>query len=666
MYESHFGLGASPFQLNPDPSFYFDSKGHSNAMAYLRYGAYQAEGFIVVTGEIGAGKTTLVRALLSELDSERIVAGQVVSTQLEAGDLLRSILAAFGVQAAAASKAALISSLEAFLTLVASRGQRALLIVDEAQNLGPEAVEELRMLSNFQLGNHALLQSFLVGQPDLRQLLQSPSMEQLRQRVIASCHLGPLDAAETEAYILHRLRHVGWVDRPRFEPGTFEAIHRWTQGIPRRINLLCNRLLLGAYLVEGDVIDAAFVERVVHEVQTETGTPARLQQAAPPPPPPTPSRTAPALPSGPAAQTVRTLRTPGVEPVNPVLCLATSAAEFLRARALAACLDDTEAGAGLAIVTPHGLHDLQCDDAALLAVPAAPMEIHLGLPPSGPAAHLAAVLTQVDALLAELAPPAVIVQGNSDAALATALAAHQRGLRILRAEAAPRVAGERTPVASNGALIDRLATLIVTDRISDHAALAREGVPAERVLCLGTLAADVAQRLRQAAPPVAQLARRYGVPASTVQGRQGHAVATLRIPRGELPDQRIADFLGQWRGLPPLLWVVDAASDDAIRAGGLARALDSAQVVLLPDLALPDAVALLSGATCLVCDARRELADLAQALDVPCVELGVPATTVKTVAALASRRTGDEPTETAQHSGAGRGIAEQLSLWLQP
>ena len=660
MYESHFGLVASPFQLNPDPSFYFDSKGHSNAMAYLRYGAYQAEGFIVVTGEIGAGKTTLVRALLSELDSERIVAGQVVSTQLEAGDLLRSILAAFGVQATSESKAGLISSLEAFLTLVASRGQRSLLIVDEAQNLGPEAVEELRMLSNFQLGNHALLQSFLVGQPDLRQLLQSPSMEQLRQRVIASCHLGPLDAAETEAYILHRLRHVGWTDRPRFVPGTFEAIHRWTAGIPRRINLLCNRLLLGAYLVNAEVIDASFVERVVDEVHTEMGTSVRAPQAAPV------QRPAGGGPSAIPAQAVRTLRTPGMDPVRPVLCLASSGAEFLRARSLAACLDDTEAGTALALVTPHGLHDLHCDDAALAAVPAAALEIHLGLAPSGPAGCMAAVLTHFDALLAEFSPPAVIVQGNSDAALAAALAAHKRGVRILRAEAAPRVAGERTSAASNGALIDRLATLIVTDRISDHAALAREGIPAERVLCLGTLAVDVARRLRDVAPPVSQLTKRYGVPSSVVQGRRSYAVASLRIAPGELPDTRITGFVGELRGGQPLLWVVDAATDDAIRTGGLAHALDKARVWLLPDLALPDAVALLSGAACLVCDARRELADLAQALGVPCVELGVPATAAKAMAELASRRSAeDEPARTTD-SGAGGRIAEQLSLWLQP
>src|SRR5688572_18103355 len=171
MYESHFGLSASPFQLNPDPRFYFDSKGHSNALAYLKYGAYQGEGFIVVTGEVGAGKTTLVRTLMSGLDTSRIVAAQVVSTQLEAGELLRAILAAFGIAPATHSKASLISSLEAFLTALATKGQRALLIVDEAQNLNQEAVEELRMLSNFQFDRHALLQSFLVGQPNLRRLL---------------------------------------------------------------------------------------------------------------------------------------------------------------------------------------------------------------------------------------------------------------------------------------------------------------------------------------------------------------------------------------------------------------------------------------------------------------------------------------------------------------
>jgi hypothetical protein len=158
---------------------------------------------------------------------------------------------------------------------VAVEKKRALLIVDEAQNLTPRAVEELRMLSNFQLGDQALLQSFLIGQPELRAMMQSPAMQQLRQRVIASYHLGPLDAAETEAYIEHRLRHVGWNDDPRFESGTFPLIHSLTGGIPRRINTLCNRLMLSGYLGEKHVLDIGDVQAIAQEMQEELG-----QQAA--------------------------------------------------------------------------------------------------------------------------------------------------------------------------------------------------------------------------------------------------------------------------------------------------------------------------------------------------------------------------------------------------
>jgi len=163
MYESKFGLSGPPFQLNPDPAFYFDSRGHSNALSYLKFGVHQGEGFIVVTGEIGAGKTTLVRTLLEGVNSDEVAAAQVLNTQLESGELLQAILTAFGVASSGGSKAQLLASLEAFLTSVAVEGRRALLVVDEAQNLGREAIEELRMLSNFQLGNHALLQSFLIG-----------------------------------------------------------------------------------------------------------------------------------------------------------------------------------------------------------------------------------------------------------------------------------------------------------------------------------------------------------------------------------------------------------------------------------------------------------------------------------------------------------------------
>lgn len=659
MYESHFGLTASPFQLNPDPSFYFDSKGHSNALAYLRYGAYQGEGFIVVTGEIGAGKTTLVRALLSELDSSKIVAGQVVSTQLEAGDLLRSILTAFGVQSSSSSKATLIASLEAFLTLVATRGQRALLIVDEAQNLNREAVEELRMLSNFQFGHHALLQSFLVGQPDLRRLLQSPSMEQLRQRVIASCHLGPLDAGETHAYIEHRLRHVGWQERPRFEPTVFDAIHRATGGIPRRINQLCNRLLLGAYLGNEDDITVALVDRVVDELRGEQGTP--LPHATLPAPPATHGTGSARAAAG---DVVRVQRTEGATLSRPVLCVASTTLDFLKARALAASLEVGPDALASVIVTPHERYEFGSDEPSLASFGQAALEVHLGAPREAGAESSAVMLSSFGELIAELAPRAVVVLGDSDAALMCSLAANHRGVPVMHAEGRARTLDARQPSALNGALIDRIASLTVTSRVSDHATLSREGIPAERVLRLGSLLSNVVHQFRSAAPAVEDIVERFGISPAIVRGTKGFGVATLRIADGQLPDERIVDLIGGLGDLPPLLWLVDGATDDAIRAAGLARAFDDAHVVLLPSLALPDAVALLSNSAFLLCDSDRHLADAAEALNVACLELGTAGSPTKALRKMVAGHPHRASGGPAWDGGPGRRIADRIRRWV--
>ena len=280
MYESFYGLSGKPFQLNPDPAFFFGSRGHKRAYAYLQYGVYQSEGFIVITGEIGAGKTTIVRSLFEHLDSEKVVAAQIVSTQLDADDMLRAVGLAFGLPVKTVSKAILLGSLEAFLCQLATENRRALLIVDEAQNLTTRAIEELRMLSNFQLGEKGLLQSFLIGQPELRTMMQGPKMQQLRQRIIASYHLGPLDQEETRGYIEHRLKHVGWKGDPEFDPGCFERIHALTEGIPRRINTLCNRLLLAGFLAEKHRLDSGDVEGIEREIEDEIGPGGRSGQGA--------------------------------------------------------------------------------------------------------------------------------------------------------------------------------------------------------------------------------------------------------------------------------------------------------------------------------------------------------------------------------------------------
>jgi putative secretion ATPase (PEP-CTERM system associated) len=279
MYEEYYGLSGKPFQLNPDPAFYFASKQHRRASAYLKYGVQRNEGFIVITGDVGAGKTTIVRGLLATLEEGNVLAANLVTTQLDADDTLRMVGAAFGVRVKDVSKADLLLSLEAFFVNQVTEGKRCLLIVDEAQNLTPRAVEELRMLSNFQFGQQALLQTFLVGQPEFRTILRSPSMQQLRQRVTATCHLGPMDLEETKGYIEHRLHCVGAKDRPSFDEDAYKGIFEASGGIPRRINQLCDRLLLLGFLGGKDGFGITEVNEVVGELQEEYAAPSGSERS---------------------------------------------------------------------------------------------------------------------------------------------------------------------------------------------------------------------------------------------------------------------------------------------------------------------------------------------------------------------------------------------------
>jgi general secretion pathway protein A len=281
MYESFYGLKIKPFQLNPDPNFWFGSKPHRRAKAYLDYGVSRNEGFIVITGEVGAGKTTVLAELLAGLDRTEVVVGQIVTTQLDADDTLRMVAGAYGLPVKDVPKAELLIGLEAFLVTQASRGKRCLLVVDEAQNLNQRAVEELRMLSNYQLGTQSLLQSFLVGQPEFRQILQKPEMEQFRQRIAASCHLGPLDLDDTRGYVEHRLGRAGAGVEPIFLPEAYAPLHTASGGIPRRINVLADRLLLLGFLEGRRQLGADDVRRVAAEL-TEEITSVRAVPAAEP------------------------------------------------------------------------------------------------------------------------------------------------------------------------------------------------------------------------------------------------------------------------------------------------------------------------------------------------------------------------------------------------
>mgnify|MGYP003388452952 CR=1 FL=1 len=287
MFDDFYGLTARPFQLTPDPAFYFESLTHRKALSYLGYGLAQGEGFVVITGEVGAGKSTLVAHLMATIDPSRLTAAQVVTSKLDGEEIIHVVAQAFGLMIEGHDKAAALGAIEAFLHDEARAGRRCLLIVDESQNLEIAALEELRMLSNFQLGSHPLLQTLLLGQPEFRGTLANHAdLEQLRQRVIAAHHLDAMQANEVQLYIEHRMKCVGWDGNPAFDQRVFAAIYSATGGIPRRINQIVNRLLLLGAVDQRSRIDGAMVAQVLEELTADGSLSlAKPASAAPEPVP---------------------------------------------------------------------------------------------------------------------------------------------------------------------------------------------------------------------------------------------------------------------------------------------------------------------------------------------------------------------------------------------
>lgn len=287
MYHQFYGFRAAPFNLTPDSRFFFGSTGHSRAISHLLYGLSQEEGFVVISGEVGAGKTMLVERMATQLGSGTFVIGRIATTAVSGEELLRLAVGSLGVRDATGDKAVLLRRFEQVVGEHQRAGRRCLLVVDEAQNLSLPAIEELRMLSNITVGGRASLQMILLGQPQFREMLASRDLDQLRQRVLASYHLGPLDAAETRAYIEHRLRVVGWTSDPAWDGDAFQAVFAETGGVPRRINTLCGRVLLYAALEQSHRITAAVVTDVAGELARDLGgtgvTPAPVPAPEPMP-----------------------------------------------------------------------------------------------------------------------------------------------------------------------------------------------------------------------------------------------------------------------------------------------------------------------------------------------------------------------------------------------
>lgn len=268
MYTDFFGLSAKPFELLPNPKFLYLSKGHRKALSYLQYGVQEHAGFTLLTGEVGSGKTTLVRDIINRVSADTTLA-MVFNTRVDGHQLISMINEDFGLDVVGKDKVQLLRELNDFLLDECTAGRQPIIIVDEAQNLSADSLEEIRMLSNLEADSFKLVQIVLVGQPELKQIIAQPSLRQLRQRISISCHLNPLNREETEEYIFHRLGTVGNRDCVTFKDGVFDMIYRFSGGIPRLINLICDFLLLSAFVEETKEIDIELVKDAVNELSFE-------------------------------------------------------------------------------------------------------------------------------------------------------------------------------------------------------------------------------------------------------------------------------------------------------------------------------------------------------------------------------------------------------------
>src|SRR5436853_1373101 len=278
MYEAFYGLSEPPFRLTPDPHYLYLSTHHREALGHLLFGIREGTGFIAVTGDIGTGKTTLLRALLRDLEANTIV-GYIFNPALSDLELLQTVNSEFSLPASSTSKKELVDELNRFLVAQKLAGKRVVIIVDEAQNLPPATLEQLRLLSNLETETTKLLQIVLVGQPELKQLLGRPELAQLNQRITLRWHLEPLDRAETARYIAHRLRIAGGPGTGDiFSPGALRLIYRYSGGVPRLINIAAHRALLAGYTREQRIISPALTRHVIAELRTDDAGPRARRQ----------------------------------------------------------------------------------------------------------------------------------------------------------------------------------------------------------------------------------------------------------------------------------------------------------------------------------------------------------------------------------------------------
>jgi general secretion pathway protein A len=636
MYESHFGITGPPFQLTPDPSFYFDSAGHHRALTEFRRGLAEGSGFIVVSGEIGAGKTTLVRTLLAELDPAAIAVAQVLSTQLQADELLRAILFAFGVAGDHGAQTDPASTVRQFLAGLHRESRRAVLIIDEAQNLRQSAFEELVGLMAPGASEQAALQICLVGQPELRAIMASRDLLPLSERVIVSCHLGPIDQAETRSYIEHRLRKVGWVGNPSFDAAAFDEIFRWTQGVPRKINLLCNRLMLSRFLTQQTQIDASAVAQTARDLRVEIGEtdgtiePPSISTAHAPANRTKIAQDAPANKSlaDQASPVFKHSHPPEPSPARqqgPLLCVVGGHSDHIKMAPL------LNAMAGRADLPAAKLVRVYRNDALELnldlfhGLAAGSSVVNLDVTGGTYAEQAAELMKKFEFVIDHSQPRAVIVIDGSDAALACGLVARRKNLPVVHIGAGLRAREGSAAADMTRKLTDDLADVLYTCEVEASSALTAEGVATGRIQCVGTLLIDSLQTtLRKliSTPPAGAPA---GMPKSFVADRNGYALVVLnkRVNVGE--SQNLSELVSILKDVSrdiPLIWPLHVRIEEQLKKLRLDALIARERIACIPMQAYAPYVELLRNATCVLTDSWN-LQEEASALGIPCLMMGL-------------------------------------------
>ncbi len=656
MYERHFGITGPPFRLSPDPSFYFDGGQHRVALAALRQAFSRDLPFVVLSGEIGAGKTTVLHAWLDECRSAGITVAQIANTQLDVEGLQHAIATAFGLDASQAQPHEVPGALRRFFREL--RGGQAALLIDEAQNLDRLALNSLVQVTQAAAGEKARLRIILAGQPELRSHVSAGALPELDALIQQACHLGPLDADQTRQYIEHRLLKVGWSGVPSFDADAFEEIHALTGGIPRRINVLANRLLLGQFLNQTVRIDRQAVSAIAQALDAEIGSGTVTLD--------------PPKDSGKAA--------PAVVAAGSLLVIASGRSDYIKAMALMRAADRQP---GLPPTVAVGLSDgtpwhLNLDHRLYLGWAHRLVSLADGAPMTRQE-----VEARFGRLVEQCQPKAVVILDGDAMSHRCAILAVRHGVPVVHVGADAQTLDERDDPRSPRAAISQLASLRFDCQHADAAGGAVQARPSHAV---GNLLIDALYLAWEVAKWNAGVAGRPMASSKHIDERRGYGVVALKQPPEQTGEPLRPGALALLREVSrdlPLVWPMRHDTMLLAHKSGLARTLEGDRIARIEELGYVNYVRLMRGATCVLTDSA-DVMEEAAALGVPCLSLGVrhvsranaggwlPATEVEGNAKAATRAVwqilfsgaGDAALPDDWDGEASTRVAHELALWL--